>query len=107
MADAVLQALTIRDFALVASLDITFGAGLTVITGESGAGKSILLGAFRLVLGERAASEVVRPGAARADISAEFDLSDHPGSLRFLDEQALSDAEDPHRCLVRRVIGAD
>lgn len=107
MATAVLKALTIRDYALVGSLDIPFKGGLTVITGESGAGKSILLGALGLVLGERAASDAVRPGADRADISAEFDLSSYPDSRNLLEEQALTDPEEPARCLVRRVVGAD
>lgn len=107
MPTAVLRALTIRDFALVTSLDIAFAEGLTVITGESGAGKSILLGALALVLGERAAADTVRPGAARAEITAEFDLTAHPQSLNLLDEQALTDPDHPHRCLVRRVVGAD
>ncbi|HEX7037828.1 MAG TPA: DNA repair protein RecN [Pseudomonadales bacterium] len=102
-----LKALTIRDFALVASLDIAFSGGLTVITGESGAGKSILLGALGLVLGERADSTAVRPGASRAEVTAEFDLSAHPASRRLLDEQALTDPEEPGRCLVRRVVSAD
>jgi DNA repair protein RecN (Recombination protein N) len=82
MAECVLKSLTVRDFALVQSLDITFAEGLTVITGESGAGKSILLGALALVLGERAAADTVRPGAARADVSAEFDLARHPQPCR-------------------------
>lgn len=107
MTNAVLRSLTIRDFALVASLDIAFDDGLTVITGESGAGKSILLGALGLVLGQRAASDTVRPGAGRADITAEFDLDGHPRSCQTLDEQALTDPEEPNRCLVRRVVGAD
>lgn len=107
MATAVLRSLTIRDFALVASLDITFADGLTVITGESGAGKSILLGALGLVLGERAAADAVRHGAERADITAEFDLSSHPGARQLLEEQALTDPDNPARCLVRRVVGAD
>jgi DNA repair protein RecN (Recombination protein N) len=107
MAEAVLKALTIRDFALVQSLDIFFAPGLTVITGESGAGKSILLGALGLVLGDRAAADVVRPGAARADICAEYDLGNHPQARRLLDEQELADPDQPSRCLVRRVIGAD
>src|SRR5690606_31978031 len=107
MTTAVLKALTIRDFALVASLDIAFAGGLTVITGESGAGKSILLGALGLVLGERADSTAVRPGAARAEVTAEFDRTEHPASRRLLDEQALTDPEDPGRCLVRRVVSAD
>ncbi len=107
MANAVLRALTVRDFALVQSLDIAFADGLTVITGESGAGKSILLGALGLVLGERAASDTVRPGAQRADVTAEFDLTGYPASRRFLEDQALADPDAPGRCLVRRVVGAD
>ena len=107
MTNAVLRALTIRDFALVASLDISFSGGLTVVTGESGAGKSILLGALGLVLGDRAASDAVRPGASRADITAEFDLTSHPASQRLLEGQALIDQDHPSRCLVRRVVGAD
>lgn len=107
MTEAVLTTLTIRDFALVASLDIAFRDGLTVITGESGAGKSILLGALGLLLGERAASETVRPGAERADVSAEFNLERHGAPRRLLADQALSDPDDADRCLVRRVVGAD
>lgn len=103
----VLKALTVRDFALVQALDIVFADGLTVITGESGAGKSILLGALGLVLGDRAASDAVRPGAERADITAEFDLSGHPGALQQIEAQALTDPDQPGRCLVRRVVGAD
>ncbi|MFX3658215.1 MAG: DNA repair protein RecN [bacterium] len=107
MTDAVLKSLTVRDFALVQSLDIAFAEGLTVITGESGAGKSILLGALGLVLGDRAAADTVRPGAARAEVSAEFDLTAHPGSCDLLEEQALTDPDQPKRCLVRRTVSAD
>ncbi len=107
MTTAVLRTLAVRDFALVTALDIAFHDGLTVITGESGAGKSILLGALGLVLGERAAADTVRPGAARAEVSAEFDLTGHPSARALLDEQALAEPEDPGRCLVRRVVGGD
>jgi DNA repair protein RecN (Recombination protein N) len=107
MAECVLKSLTVRDFALVQSLDITFAEGLTVITGESGAGKSIMLGALALLLGERAAADTVRPGAARADVSAEFDLARHPQPCRLLEAQALTDPDQPTRCLIRRVVGAD
>ncbi|MFM8356674.1 MAG: DNA repair protein RecN [Gammaproteobacteria bacterium] len=107
MRPAVLKALTIRDFALVARLEIAFDQGLTVITGESGAGKSILLGALGLVLGDRAAADTVRPGAERADITAEFDLSGCPDSLALLAGQDLTDSDQPARCLVRRIVGAD
>ena len=71
-----LKQLTIQNYVLVEHLDISFNNGLTTITGESGAGKSILLGAASLLLGERARSDTVRPGATKADISAEFAL--HP-----------------------------
>lgn len=107
MRPAVLKALTIRDFALVARLEIAFDQGLTVITGESGAGKSILLGALGLVLGDRAAADAVRPGAERADVTAEFDLSGCPDSVNLLAAQDLTDTDQPTRCLVRRIVGAD
>lgn len=107
MRPAVLKALTIRDFALVARLEIAFDQGLTVITGESGAGKSILLGALGLVLGDRAAADAVRPGAERADVTAEFDLSGCPDSVDLLAAQDLTDTDQPTRCLVRRIVGAD
>jgi DNA repair protein RecN (Recombination protein N) len=107
MRPAVLKALTIRDFALVARLEIAFDQGLTVITGESGAGKSILLGALGLVLGDRAAADAVRPGAERADVTAEFDLSGCPDGLNLLAAQDLTDTDQPTRCLVRRIVGAD
>lgn len=102
-----LKALTVTDFALVQALDIGFEPGLTVITGESGTGKSILLGALGLVLGERASAEAVRPGAARADITAEFDLTGEDAARAFLEAQALADEDQPGRCLVRRVVNAD
>ena len=102
-----LKALTVRDFALVQELDINFRPGLTVITGESGAGKSILLGALGLVLGDRAAADAVRPGAQRAEVTAEFDLSDHPAAREYLAHHALEDPDQPARALVRRVVSSD
>ncbi len=102
-----LKQLTVRNFALVEALDLAFAPGLTVITGESGAGKSILLSAFELVLGARAASAAIRPGAAACEVTAEFDLADHPAAAAYLDEHGLEDpSDDPAeagRCLVRRV----
>lgn len=102
-----LKALTVRDFALVAALDLDLEPGLTVITGESGAGKSILLGALGLVVGERAASETVRPGCQRAEVTAEFDLSAQPAAGTFLVDKALEDPDHPQRALVRRVVNRD
>ena len=102
-----LKTLTVSNFALVDELEIQFGTGLTVITGESGAGKSILLAALSLVLGERAASNTIRPGASRADVSAEFDLSGIESALDYLEAHELNDPDQPGRALVRRVINAD
>jgi len=102
-----LRSLTVKDFALVHELEIGFADGLTVITGESGAGKSILLDALGLVLGERASVDGIRPGAARADVTAEFDLTGRDRALALLDAQSLDDADLGARCLVRRVVNRD
>jgi DNA repair protein RecN (Recombination protein N) len=96
--------LSIRDLAVVRSLDVEFEQGLTVLTGETGAGKSILLTALGLALGERADSGFIRPGAARAEISVTFGLEDAPDALRWLEENELSEDGE---CLVRRVISQD
>ena len=96
--------LDIRDLAVVASLNLSFRSGLSVLTGETGAGKSILLTALGLALGDRADSAIIRPGAQKAEINLTFDLSDCPQALVWLEEQALADGDE---CLVRRVIAAD
>ena len=98
-----LRQLTVRNFALVESLDIEFGPGLTVITGESGAGKSILLQALDLVLGARADRTSVRPGASSTEVTAEFHLDGRDDARRYIAERALEDDVEPNRCLVRRV----
>lgn len=97
-----LRALNIRNFALVEELDIEFGAGLTVITGESGAGKSILLDALSLVLGARARSSQLRPGVESCTVSAEFEVGDHPACLALLRRLELLDGDEDAACLVRR-----
>ena len=102
-----LKTLTVNNFALVDELEIQFGPGLTVITGESGAGKSILLAALSLVLGERATTDTIRPGASRADVSAEFDLSGIDAAVGYLARLELDDPDQPGRALVRRVVNAD
>ena len=104
---ALLRQLTISNFALVGALDIDFAGGLTVITGESGAGKSILLNALALVLGERASTALIRPGALRAEVTAEFDIQGAAGVLECLGSHDLADPDQPERCLLRRVIGSD
>ena len=73
-----LTRLTVHDFALVRVVDVPFDRGLTVLTGESGAGKSILLGALGLALGDRASASAVRPSADRSDVTAEFDIDGNP-----------------------------
>ena len=97
-----LKALNIRNFALVAELDIEFGPGLTVITGESGAGKSILLDALSLVLGARVKRSQLRPGAPPCDVSAEFDVAESADVRTLLAELAMAPVGDDTTCLVRR-----
>ena len=98
-----LTRLSVRNLAIVESADVEFGGGLTVITGETGAGKSVLMGALELVLGARADASTVRDGAKEARIEAEFAV---PGVVdAFLDAAGLPPCEDGV-LLVRRVISA-
>ncbi len=99
-----LMNLQVRDFAIVDRIDIEFEQGMTVLTGETGAGKSILVDALGLVLGDRGNAQLVRDGARRAEFAAEFDVSGLPVVSAWLEEQALDLDGD---CLLRRVIGAD
>lgn len=100
-----LTSLHIRNLAVVAATDVEFADGLTVMTGETGAGKSILVDALALALGARGEARLVRDGAARAEISAVFDAAALPGSARhWLTEQSL-DIDD--HCVVRRVVTAE
>ncbi|MFN2348160.1 MAG: DNA repair protein RecN [Thioalkalivibrio sp.] len=94
----------IRDFAIIDELSLELGCGMSALTGETGAGKSILVDALGLVLGDRADSAAVRAGAERAEISVGFDLADDADALVWLQEQAL---EAEGECLLRRVIGSD
>ncbi len=94
-----LRSLCIRDFVIVDRVDLEFEEGFTVLTGETGAGKSILIDALAMVLGQRADADVVRQGAEKAEISAEFDA----GALHaWLNDNDLTGDDDS--CLVRRVI---
>jgi DNA repair protein RecN (Recombination protein N) len=99
-----LISLQIRDFAIIDQISVEFEPGMTVLTGETGAGKSILVDAVGLVLGERGGSQLVRRGAKRAEFSAEFDVSALPDVRGWLEDQALDQDE---ACLLRRVISAD
>jgi DNA repair protein RecN (Recombination protein N) len=97
-----LRTLGIRDFVIVERLDLEFEPGFTVLTGETGAGKSILVDALSLVLGERSDAGLVRGGCARAEISAEFNIEALPELLRWLEQNDLAGEDDV--CLLRRVL---
>src|SRR5262249_31399477 len=94
--------LSIRYFRIVARVELEFHPGFTALTGETGAGKSILIDALSLALGERADSAQVRSGAERADVTAEFSIEALPEIGRWLAEQALEG--DANRLLLRRVV---
>jgi DNA repair protein RecN (Recombination protein N) len=97
--------LQIRDFAIIDLIELEVRAGLTVLTGETGAGKSIVVDALSLLAGGKGGAEVVRAGAERAELSATFDISESPKALReVLTEQSV-EAED--ELTVRRVVSAD
>ncbi|MBF8779963.1 DNA repair protein RecN [Pseudomonas fulva] len=96
--------LSIHNYAIVEHLDLELARGMSVITGETGAGKSIMLDALGLALGDRADSGVVRPGADKADILATFDLADIPEAHAWLAER---DLEQDGPCILRRVITAE
>lgn len=96
--------LLIRDFAIIDRLELDLQTGMTALTGETGAGKSILIDAIGLVLGDRADSAVVRTGCARAEISATFDLDQLPDVHAWLAER---DFDSGGECVIRRVISQD
>ncbi len=98
-----LLALRLRDFVIVDALDVDFGPGFTVLTGETGAGKSILIDALQLTLGARGDSGVVREGASRADLVAEFAAS--PALDAWLSARDLGG--DPGTVMLRRIVDAD
>lgn len=96
--------LNVHNYAIVDHLDLELKPGMSVITGETGAGKSIMLDALSLSLGARADSGVVRPGADKADILASFDIRQIPEATAWLAER---DLDDDGQCLLRRVITAE
>ncbi len=104
-AGIMLQQLCIRNFTIIEELLLEIGAGLTVISGETGAGKSILVDALQLALGGRAEGVPVRPGADRAEISACFSVTELPEARQWLQEREFA-AEDGS-CVLRRLLGRD
>ncbi len=98
--------LSIKNFAVVKQLSVNLESGMTAITGETGAGKSIAIDALSLCLGERADAGAVRKDAPKAEIVAHFNLKGHKAALAWLEEQELLD-EDDDSCFVRRVISRE
>jgi DNA repair protein RecN (Recombination protein N) len=99
-----LTRLTIRNIVLIQATELLFGKGLTVLTGETGAGKSILLDALGLVLGNRAEARLIRSGEDNAQVSAEFDVSDHAELHQLLEEHGI---ERENSLIIRRQLKAD
>ena len=97
-----LLSLNVRNFVIVDALALDFSPGFTVLTGETGAGKSIILDALGLLLGDRAEGSLVREGADRAEISGEFDLAHRPELEAWLAENALEG--DDGLLLIRRLV---
>ncbi len=96
--------INITNYTIVSSLEMEFQAGMTVITGETGAGKSIMLDALGLCLGDRADPKAVRHGCERAEINAQFDISHIPAAKAWLSERDLLQGDE---CLLRRIVTAE
>lgn len=96
-----LTSIAITNFAIVDTLELEFKKGMTVISGETGAGKSIMVDALSLCLGGRTDAAVVRHGKEKTDISATFDISEHPDVYKWLEKR---DLENEQQCILRRVI---
>jgi DNA repair protein RecN (Recombination protein N) len=101
----VLLTLSLRDFVIVDRLELEFASGFTVLTGETGAGKSILIDALSLVLGARGESGIVRQGCEKAEISAEFSMQALPALREWLADHELAD--EHHACVMRRILYTD
>ncbi len=99
-----LQHIVLRDFVIVRELDLDLSSGFSALTGETGAGKSILIDALQLVLGARAETSVVREGAARAEICAEFDTT--PEIVKWLDDEGFADIATDGQLLLKRTMDA-
>lgn len=107
-----LLSIEVRNFAIIDALQLDWRDGMSVITGETGAGKSIVIDALGLVLGERAEQSVVRAGTAQAEIAAVFSVAAKSAAFLWLeendllDEQDIENPQDDYECILRRVIVA-
>ena len=99
-----LSNITIRNFAIVKSLELDVSKGMTAITGETGAGKSIAIDALNLCLGARAEASMVRPGEDKAEIIASFSVSDNSAALEWLESRELDNGGE---CIIRRIISSE
>ena len=97
--------LSVKDFVIVDRVELEFASGFTVLTGETGAGKSILIDALALVLGDRGDASMVRVGCERAELAAQFDLAQLPQLQTWLNENDLANADG--ECLLRRVVDSN
>src|SRR5436309_9538394 len=97
-----LTELRIRNFAIIESLSLPLARGFNVLSGETGAGKSIIVGALGLLLGERASADSIRTGAERASVEGVFDITERPEIGQLLDERGI-DADEPLVVLKREV----
>lgn len=102
-----LTQLTINNFAIVRQLNIELSQGMSVITGETGAGKSIAIDALSVCLGQRTETSMLREGQERADICATFHLNQNNPAFQFLQENELQDPDNPEDCILRRIINHD
>ena len=96
----------LKDFAIIEKLDLELKSGMTALTGETGAGKSILIDAIGLVLGDRADNGVVRYGADKAEITLSVELDNIPSAQQWLKDQDLVLDEADDQCILRRVISS-
>ncbi len=99
-----LEHIHIENFAIIENLDLTLASGMTVITGDTGAGKSIVIDALDIALGHRADSKLIREGATRCEINASFDIQHCQNAAQWLSE---NDLDSDSTCLIRRVITSD
>jgi len=100
----VLTSLTIKNFTLVEHLDIELSPGMTAITGETGAGKSLVLGALGMALGDRGDTDRIRAGAERAEVTATFLVANNPLAIQWLSDNDLGDGDE---CLLRRTLSME